>query len=79
MKLFSMRFPRISLHCKLVAVQYHEYENVLLPGDEFLNFDVIQNWSPFTKKIRKKDWSADQVWAVSLDHNNAAVSQNSEN
>ena len=30
MKLFLMVFPRMSLHCKLVSVQYREYENGLL-------------------------------------------------
>ena len=28
--LFLMTFPRMSLHCKLVPVQYREYENGLL-------------------------------------------------
>ena len=36
MKLFLIIFPRISLHCKLVPVQYREYEYGLLKGTVML-------------------------------------------
>ena len=39
-QLFIMIFPRISLHCMLVPVQYREYENGLLDK---------QVWEPFLK------------------------------
>lgn len=38
MKLFLMVFPRNSLNCKLVSVQYWEYENGLLI--HFVSWDV---------------------------------------
>ena len=34
-------FPRISLHCKLVPVQYREYECGLLPPAFFLIFFLV--------------------------------------
>ena len=38
MKLFLIIFPRISLHCKLVPVQYREYEYGLLSPTQRFSF-----------------------------------------
>ena len=41
MKLFLIIFPRISLHCKLVPVQYREYEYGLF--DEHVENKVVDH------------------------------------
>ncbi len=41
MKLFLMIFPRMSVHCKLVPVQYREYEYGLL-GKKIWKEDLTQ-------------------------------------